>query len=149
MTEIDFGEYLSEDERRAIVVDEYRQAVRRAVATKNDVERFVGNVAYGSISDLVDEALGEDAAQVIADKVATIIRNLTAYTVFQRADRFTRDKDSAAQVLLDQAVNDNKGMIVKRVKRIINEVGQSEVRWALKEAVDNAFNNLDKENSND
>jgi len=139
MTEIDFGAYLSEGERKEIVVDEFKIAVRRALATKNDVERFIGNVAYVAIGELVDELLETDARRVIAEKAATIIRDLTPYTVFQEGDRILRNKPSLAQQYLNDAVKDNKDMIDKRVKRIINEVGREDVRWALKAAIDEAF----------
>lgn len=137
--EIDFSDYVSESERHEIVVDEFRQAVARSLKTSNDVERFIGNVAYGAIGGVVDEVLGEEARAVIGEKAATIIRNLTPYTVFRTADTVLREKPSLAQRFLDEAVAENKDLIAKRVRRIINEVGQDEVRWALKEAIDNAF----------
>lgn len=147
MSDIDFSAYLSEQERHDIAADEFRNAVRREIKTPAEVERFVGNVAYLAIESIVDEALageGDTARAVIAEKAATIIRNLTSYSVFRHADGYLRTKPSLAQAYLDDAVKENRPMIEKRVKRIVSEVGRDDIKWALKAAIDDAFNNLDE-----
>ena len=147
---IDFGSYLSESERHEIAVDEFRNAIRASLKTPNDVDRFVGNVAYGAIEGVVNEALsdlGETARVVIADKAATIIRNMTPYSVFSNGGSHLRPQPSVAQQILNDAVREGKPMIQKRVHRIIGEIGKDDVRWALKQAIDDAFSQADeKEN---
>jgi len=147
---IDFGSYLSESERHEIALDEFRLAIRNALKTSNDAERFVGNVSYGAIAGVLDEALsdlGETARDVIAEKTGTIIRNLSSYSVFRDADSYLNPKPSVGQLILEEAVRENKELIKKRVHRIIGEIGRDDVRWALKQSIDDAFSQADeKEN---
>ena len=140
--EIDFGDYLSPEEKRDIVEEVFRSRVQKALATANDVERFIGNVAYVSIEGIVNDILskeGNSAREIIAEKAATIIRNMTPYSVFQTGGGALREKPSVGQQMLDQAVTANKELIEKRVKRIINQVGNDEVKEALITAIENAF----------
>ena len=142
MTEIDFGAYLSEHERHEIAVDEFRLAIRNALKTSNDAERFVGNVSYGAIAGVLDEALsdlGETARDVIAEKAGTIIRNLSSYSVFRDGDSYLNPKPSVGQSILDEAVRENRELIKKRVHRIVNEIGRDDVKESLKQSIDEAF----------
>lgn len=143
--QINFSLYLTEEEQREIARDEFRAQIRNCLATKNDVERFVGNVAHVAIWEVVDEALGAEGASaraIIGEKAATLIRNLSSYSVFREGDSVLNPKPSVGQQFLEEAVRENKDLIAKRVRRIINEVGADDLQDAITAVVADAFRHL-------
>lgn len=135
MTGIDFGEYLSEQEQKDIATEVLRERLTEYLKGGSDVDRIIGNVAYHVVWAALAEV--DIDVDVLAEKTATVVRNLSAYTVFHPASY--GQPASTAYTLLEKAVYENKDMITKRVKRLINQTGAEQIRDGIIDAVREAF----------
>lgn len=117
--DINFKEYLTEDQMHEIAVEEWRKMCREAC--KGDAERIIENIAYGTVTKLVAEALGDNANELIRDKAVEIISNLSEFTVFRRPDAWDRGPTPAFTVLMD-AVKDNSDLVSNKVREAIHQL---------------------------
>jgi len=136
--EIDISQYLSEEEKKSIAVEEYRNAIRQLVQV--DKERILSNCAYTVVQKLVDDAFNEDLNTILVDKVKDIINNLSSYSVFKRKDAWDKD-ESKGHKYLESAVEDNKQLIESKVQEIIAELDVSSFHYKLEELMYNVVEN--------
>lgn len=130
MTEADFiGRYLSEDEKREIAIETWRQMCREACA--GNAERIIGNIGHEVAIQMVSEALGDDANDLIRDKAVEVIGNLSEFSVFRRPDAWDRGPTPAFTVLMD-AVKANRDLVDKRVRECIHQLSKRDAVEILK-----------------
>jgi len=122
--EIDFGSYLSEDERKEIVADTFRQMCMNEF--KKDSERIFSNAAYQVVYKIVDEQFEGNVSNIIAEKSVSLIKNLSSYSVFRSNDYW--NKESPAHKALNEAIEKNKQAVIDRVSEIISEFDSSDLR---------------------
>lgn len=152
MAEIDFGEYLSESERKEIVEHEFRTAIRESLRTRASAERILSNLAYYVVEDLVDEAvedLGKTGRELIAENTVKVIQGLSTYSVFRDDNLMGRKSPSKAQEILNEVAQESRPLIEEKVKAIIDTVGVNEVRYQLQEVIERLFYDPKETNQND
>jgi transcription termination factor NusB len=130
MSDIDFGQYLSEEERKSIAEDAFRQHC--AANFKADAERIFSNTAYHAVEKLVNEAHDGKTAEIIAEKTLEVINRLSEYTVFGRKDSWEK-QDSEGYKALNDAIIRHKDAIDERLKKIIDELDPVELTEMLRE----------------
>ncbi len=121
--------YLTEDQMREIAVEEWRKMCREAC--NGNAERIIENIAYGAVTKLVAEALGDNANDLIRDKAVEIIGKLSEFTVFRRPDAWDRGPTPAFTVLMD-AVKDNTDLVNKKVREAIHQLTKRDAIEILK-----------------
>jgi len=125
--EIDFGCYLSEDERKQIVADTFRQMC--ADTFKKDSERIFSNAAYQVVFKIVDDQFEGNVSNIIADKAVLLINDLSPYSVFRSNDYW--NKQSPAHEALNEAIKENKQAVIDRVAQIITEFDDYQLRETI------------------
>ena len=128
--EIKFEDYLTEEERKQIVVDEFRSQCRKSWNEDEGV-RLVGNVAYDMVLRLVNEAIGGDVKELIATKTIEVINNLSSFTVFSASDYITR-ADGVGRDALNEAIINSKPLIKQRLEAVINSLDESDITEMLR-----------------
>jgi aspartate ammonia-lyase len=126
--EINFEDYLSEQERKEIVASVFREKVKGEF----DKERIFGNAAYAIVTKIVDEHYNGEMSQIIQEKAISIIKSLSEYTVFKRPDHWDKEA-SMAWKHLQSVMGESKPLIQEKVSQIIAELDQDDLRETLKE----------------
>jgi hypothetical protein len=135
---IDINDYLDEDEMREIAREQFARIVRESVADRlyyGKVYDFIGNIAYEVVWPAVDEKIGCDAREAIAERIPKVIEGLSEYSVFRTADKYLREEDSVAQVILDETVRKNRPLIERRVMEIIEGLDDYRIKDEIRTAV--------------
>lgn len=138
MTEltINVEDYLDESEIKEIALDEIRHAMRRSIGTSADLERFIGNSAYVAIWREMDD-LAPSVAPELREQLLTRLKEVTpelsTWSVFYRGDHALRNKSSVGAELLDEIVGENRELLEARVREIVGELDEYDIRSALKD----------------
>lgn len=143
--EIDLNDYLSEDEKRRIAEEEFRAAIRRSTETANDVERFIGNVAWVAVWGEAEKALtetrkfGPDLQKTLREKIAEVVDKVTFQSLIWDADRYLhRDKSTTLKVI-EEVVQGNRGKIEDAVRRLLDTPNSDQaLLWAMQDAIQDA-----------
>lgn len=128
--EIDINQYLSEDDKKRIAEEEYRSVIRSVVNV--DKERLLSNAAYTVVQKLIDEQFGEDMNTILVEKTINIISDLSQYSVFKKKDAWDKD-ESKGYKYLQEAVENNKGLIEDKVTEVIASLDPSSFHYKLEE----------------
>ncbi|WP_321336497.1 hypothetical protein [Breoghania sp.] len=105
--------HLTDAELKEIAIDEWRKMCRDAFDGR--AENVIANIGHKVARAIVDECLGADAAEKIAEKAVSVIDDLTTFTIFRPADVWDK-KPSPAWLILQDAVRDNKAGISERIR---------------------------------
>lgn len=131
-TTINLDDYLSEEEKKQICVDVFRDM---AIAQINKApERIFSNAAYHVVFQMVDDAIDGDTSQIIRDKAVEIIGKLSEHTVFRKADAW-HNEQSRAYTYLNQAVHDNKSILESAVIEQLGAINKQSMRESVGEAI--------------
>lgn len=118
--EIDIDKYLTEDDRKRIAEEMYREAL--AVKIYTDRERIISNVAYHTVSQMCDDII-PNFRELIVEKVKGVVTGLTVSTVFDKPDHW--GKGNKAHAMLEEIVASKRERIENRVDKIIDEMNPS------------------------
>jgi hypothetical protein len=118
--EINIDEYLSEEDKREIVVAEFRSLVAKKFATEKDLERILSNTAYSVYYNIVDECFDGKSMALLKENIDKIIENPSSYNVFKKPDAWDREPNSAYRYLQD-VIENNKPRIAKKVVGLLDE----------------------------
>lgn len=144
---INIEDYLSDSEIKEIIKEEFRKAIRKSI-DKNGVSTFIANLGYQNVFEMINEEAPEFEDE-IKTKTKEVIDNLTDYSVFRKKDLVDKE-DSLAQKYLEEAVENNKDIIEKKVKFILNELDKADISYEIgtiiEEKIVNLFNGKDEEN---
>lgn len=130
--EIDISQHLSEEQMKEIAIDEWRRVCREAC--NGNAERIIGNIAHEVVTAMVSEALGEDANEQIKAKAIALIDDLSAYSVFKRADAWDRG-ESPAYAVVQEAVKANRDLVEAKVRSCISNLSKREALDIIKSGV--------------
>lgn len=136
--EIDFIQYLTEEEKQQIVRDEFSQYVRNQF--EKDHERIFNNAAYSVIYAAVNEHFNGEMAAKIKEKAIEVIEGLSTYTVFKRKDAWDKD-ESKGFIALNQSIEELRPAIKDKLQSLIDSLDEGELNELLK---DEAVYLLDK-----
>lgn len=137
--EIDISTYLSESDKKEIVTNEFRRAIRESLNSGSEIENILSNAAYLSVFKETNE-LVENAKERILHKVNEILDDPTNYCIF-RNNYLTNEPESLASKLLDEAVRNNKGLFNEKVHKVIAECSD-EMIWNLFENLADTFGSM-------
>lgn len=134
--EINIDNYLSEDEKKSIVIDAFREAIskklfktdRGDLVSDSEIQRVIGNISHNIIVDEVSKIL-PNYKDLIKAKVGQIITSSNlSYHVFKKKDVYESD-ESLAISYIKETVASLKPTITEKVKdSVANFDFASEVR---------------------
>lgn len=118
---IDIKDYLTPDEIKEIYKDALCQKVREDMRGLN-VNDIIANISNADVEAMVDAYVGEDnfCKTEIPKRVRSVIENISAFTVFRKADVLER-KSSIAYDIMEEECRAARPLIKKRVEQIIDE----------------------------
>ena len=121
MMDIKIEDYLDEEEIKEICKDALYQKIREDMHNLN-VNDIIANISNAEVEAMVDTYVGEDdfCKKEIPKKVHRVIDELSAYTVFRKADAWER-KNSIAYDIMEEECRASRPLIKARVEQIINE----------------------------
>jgi len=130
MTEItiNIDEYLTDEDRRQIARDEFRDACARH--SKADFERILSNAAYDLVRKEVDAVFSGEMVEVVRTKAIEVIGNLSSYTVFSPPSAWDRAASKGWE-RLQEAVEASRPAIAERVLAIIADMDADTLRGRI------------------
>lgn len=126
--EIDIKEYLSEAEIKKICEDVLYSKIREDMQKRN-VNDIIATISYAEVAAMVDTHVGENdyCKKAIAQRVPQIIDNLSAFTVFRKADAWERQNSIAYDILQEES-RAARPLIKQRIEQIVKEYDFPELR---------------------
>ena len=124
--EINFKDYLSDNEVKEIVQDELRIQVRKLFSgTEENTQRLLSNLAYAIVRDEVDKIVPNYEEQLV-NKVAELVKSKDlSFHVFNY-HYSTNTPTSFGSKLIEQTVKENQQLIKEKVVKTIQETDYSE-----------------------
>ena len=124
--EINFKDYLSDNEVKEIVQDELRIQVRKLFSgTEENTQRLLSNLAYAIVRDEVDKIV-PNYEQDLVNKVAELIKSKDlSFHVFNY-HHSTNAPTSFGSKVIEQTVKENQQLIKDKVVKTIQEADYSE-----------------------
>ena len=124
--EINFKDYLSDNEVKEIVQDELRIQVRKLFSgTEENTQRLLSNLAYSIVRDEVDKIV-PNYEQDLVNKVAELIKSKDlSFHVFNY-HYSTNAPTSFGSKVIEQTVKENQQLIKDKVVKTIQEADYSE-----------------------
>jgi len=134
---INIDNYLSEEEKKQIAIDVFRDACRqRSVA---DFERIVTNSAYEVVWKSMDEFCDKSVVAKLKNKIRSIIGDLTEFDIFKKPGAWDREANGPYEILV-QCVKENKPLISEKVEKAIHQLTNKEMRPLVIEAMKKTLN---------
>lgn len=128
--EINIDDYISEEEKKNIVINAYENAVYETLR-RTDKYQLLANVGYDVVFKAVNEMLGEDSIQIISERVKKILSEFTSFEVFR--DGTYGGKPSKGYLLLEEVVTENKELINSRVKNLITGMSDEDFKYKIQD----------------
>ena len=124
--EINFKDYLSDDEVKEIVQDELRIQVRKFFSgTEENTQRLLSNLAYSIVRDEVDKIVPNYEEELV-NKVAELVKSKElSFHVFNY-HYSTNAPTSFGSKVIEQTVKENQQLIKDKVVKTIQEADYSE-----------------------
>lgn len=149
LIEIDIDNYLSEEEKKEICENVFRQACVNHVITKSndfnkpiyigesDVERIAGNAVHYMLVDKINEMFNMDYSKIVEEKTLDAVKNKDyKFEVFYDG---TYGKEGLGHTYMTQAIKDNKKLIEEKVKEAIENFNYNK---CVAEEVKNLLENV-------
>jgi hypothetical protein len=137
--EINIDEYITEEEKKLIAKEAFKEACWLKFKDEDTVKRIISNSAYDIVYRMVDESFNMELEYFLQDRVVELVKNLSEYHLFKRPDAWSRESNSAYQIL-ERALIDNKGLIESVVKEKLPEATMQAIKADLKEYIQDAVN---------
>ncbi len=120
---INVDDYISEVEKEQLCKEAFKEACESKFTSDLEINRILGNLGYEVIFDLVDQMIGKDSKKLIAERVKDSLEEgkWSDFYLFRRADAWEK-RNSRAQDVMDEAVEQNKELIHQRVKQCLEEM---------------------------
>ena len=129
---VDVSDYLTDAQMRDIAIETWREMCREAC--KGNAERIIGNIGHEVAVQMVADALGNDANELIKVKAIDVIGKLSEFSVFRRPDAWDRGPTPAFNVLMD-AVKANSDLVNKKVRECISQLSKREALEIIKSGI--------------
>ena len=132
----DLSDYLSEEERKEIVREVFKDAVQRELEYETNVERILSNISYEIVFKAIEEII-PNYKEKITRGVEKCINdvNYSYYTFYK--DSYSKYK-TLGYTYIEETVTKNKENIVAKVEKQINNCDVKElVQKAFQDNMDN------------
>lgn len=131
--EIDIDEYLSEDEKKELARESFKELCKSALlpngSTKGHAEaeiaRIAGNAAYAAVIDEMNSLYNTDMKAKIADKIKAILSgDCIRFEAFYHSEH-GYGKDGLAYTIMNECIKQNRETIEEKIKEAINDFDYS------------------------
>lgn len=125
--DINIDDYLSEEDKLELAKDLFKEELRKGFIEQakgkriENYERVITNAVFHFLHSEVDSIIGADHMDIIKKGVKKVISKDLSYSVF-RSPSLWGDKKSRAQEIMDEAVEANREIAVKKVKEALEKV---------------------------
>lgn len=137
---IDIKDYVSEEEIKDIIGDEIRRSVRYHMNNEAELSRVITNISYKELWKQIELEV-PNCEKTLKEKTIERIRNISDYDIFRRKDAYGAE-DSLATKLIDECVKENKNIINDKVKNIFNELSNSDLKYDIKDILEEYIEKL-------
>ena len=142
---VNINDYLSEEDKKAIAIDVFRQQVKNelfngndgTVQADNEVQRIIGNITHEVVFTEVQKYIPDVKEQIIS-KVKRVLAKDLNYEVFRKKDAWGKE-DSLAITYIKEEVKANEEVFKTRIKDMI---ANYDLEPTLNEEVANKFDKL-------
>lgn len=126
--EIDIDNYLSEEEKKEIAQDLFKEELRKGFLSSQDhkrntenYERVINNSVYEFLMTEIDTIIGCDFKEKLSIGIKKILSKDLTYSVFRDLSPWD-NKKSVAQEMLDNLVLENKQIAEDKVKEAMQNI---------------------------
>ncbi len=137
--EINIDDYITEEEKKQIAKEAFKEACKLRFKDEDTVKRIIANSAYDIVYRMVDESFNIELEYFLQDRVIELVKNLNEYHLFKRPDAWSRESNSAYQIL-ERILLDNKGLIESTVVEKLPEATMQAIKADLKVYIQEAVN---------
>jgi hypothetical protein len=137
--EINIDDCLTEEQKREIVIEQYRLAVAANMKTEKDIQRILSNAGFNAVYSIIDECFDGSSKEIIRTKINEILNDLSSYNIFNKPDAWSRETNSAYDYL-QQCIEENKDVIRDKVVQLLDEQTARACKQDVKELVACAIN---------
>lgn len=141
--EINIKDYMSDEEIKAIIEDEIVRETRRTLCNEKEITRILTNISYYELWKKIEQEV-PNCQEIIEEKTKEKILEISKFDIFKKRDNFLGYKDSLAQQLLDESVKENKNIIDDKVKKIMNELSLTDIKYDIQSIIEQYIENLFK-----
>ena len=140
--EININDYISEDEKKEIAINAFKESIYQQLANGNTIEAILSNAAYLAVFKAINE-VAEKSEEIIIEKTKKIINeNNFSHYAFRYG---WQDKQpiSFASNLLEKTIKDNEELFKEKILETIKNLNLNEtVLQNLQNAADNFTSNI-------
>lgn len=143
--EINIDEYISEEEKKEIAIDVFRQQVKNelfksingTVQSDSEIQRVIGNITHQIVFKEVQKYI-PDAKEQIISKVKKSLSKDLSYEIFRKKDVWDKEEGLAVKYLREEIKNNEK-YFKSRIKQTIEEY---DFKDQLREEISVKFENI-------
>jgi uncharacterized membrane-anchored protein YjiN (DUF445 family) len=135
-TTINFDDYISEAEKKQIVIDAFRAEASRH--SQKDFERIISNSAYHMVGEVVDAHFDGGMVELLKANAIKVINSLSSSTVFSPPNAWDRASSKGFDHM-QSALEELKPMIHQRVAELISNYNSEELRELIERQVGEAI----------
>ena len=141
--EINIKDYMSDEEIKAIIEDEIVRETRRTLCNEKEITRILTNISYYELWKKIEEEV-PNCQEIIKEKTKEKILEISKFDIFKKRDDFLEYKDSLAQQFLNESVKENKNIIDDKVKKIMNELSLTDIKYDIQSIIEQYIEDLFK-----
>ena len=124
--EIDINEYLTENEKKKLVMEAFKEQVKSelfkshngTVQSDSEVQRIIGNITAQIVMNEVQKYIPECEEMIRRKTIDALNKNDYTYFVFKKKDAWGAE-ESLAITYMNQVVRNCKELFQKRIKETI------------------------------
>lgn len=141
--EINIKDYISEEKIKDIIEDEIVRETRRTLCNEKEIARILTNISYYELWKKIEQEV-PNCREIIKEKTKENILEISKFDIFQKRDDFLEYKDSLAQQILNESVKENKNIIDDKVKKIMNELSLTDIKYDIQSIIEQYIEDLFK-----
>ena len=146
---INIDDYLTEEEKKEIAIDYFREALKKHFTDKDngkadsERDRHIGNIYHSIILEEVQKYL-PNFQDIIKERVIHAITNENLhFQIFRRKDDYFREKQSLALDYIDEVVKENEELIKeKTINKIVTFNYDEIIIDKLKSVFEDSFSDI-------
>jgi len=143
--DVNINDYLSEEDKKEIAIDVFRQQVKKELFNSNDgtvqadseIQRIIGNITHEVVFTEVQKYI-PDAKEQIIGKVKKALAKDLSYEVFRKKDAWDKE-ESLAITYVKEEVKANEEVFKTRIREMMANYN---LEPALNEELANKFDKL-------
>ena len=137
---INFKDYLSDEEIKEIIIDELRKEAREHFCNEKEFTRILTNISYYELWNKIEKEV-PNSQDIIKEKIKEKLNEISSYDILRKKDEFN-DSNSLAYDILEKYVDENKNIIENKVKNIFNELSKTDLKYEIQDILENYIEKL-------